>query len=60
MFGRESKEEIDKNIKQSKEPLPELNSTLLEAKVEDFAVESPDLGMPKRGKYVCLLIFFLC
>ena len=56
MFGRESKEEIDRNIKQSKEPLPELNPSLLEAKVEDFAVEIPDLGMPKRGKYVSYLL----
>ena len=50
MFGRETKEEIDQNVKQSKEPLPKLDATLLESRVEDFAVTSPDLGMPKRGK----------
>ncbi|KAL5264124.1 hypothetical protein ACHWQZ_G005265 [Mnemiopsis leidyi] len=51
MFGRETKEEIDQNVKQSKEPLPKLDATLLESRVEDFAVTSPDLGMPKRGKW---------
>ena len=50
IFGRETKEEVDENIKLSKEPLPPLDSSRLESSVEDFAVGSLDLGMPKRGK----------
>ena len=50
MFGKERREEIDLNIQLSKEPLLPVDESLLKSSVEDFAVEDPELGMPKRGK----------
>ena len=57
MFGKESKEEVDQNIKFSKKPLPALDESLLVTKVEDYAMEILDLGMPKRGKWVKLFVW---
>ena len=51
VFGAESKEEVQHNTRLSKKPLAPVNEKLLESTVEEFMLDSLELGMPKRGRY---------
>ena len=52
VFGAESKEEVQHNTRLSKKPLAPVNEKLLESTVEEFMLDSLELGMPKRGRYL--------